>query len=110
MIILPIDYYPMPSDPNSQKQVLNEEKSRLNEERQAVNDSRLPNSRKESINNEIDGKTDNIKNLIKNQDEKKTRKEKTDKLNLQKKQENNKALEKQTADSNTKYKRFDETV
>lgn len=111
MNIMPIDYYPMSADPNSQKQQLGEEKSRLNQEKQAVNESSsLTKTQKESINHGIESKTDNIKKLIHREDEKKAEQVKRDRSLLQRKRENDAEIEKQAEDTGGKYKRFDKII
>lgn len=110
MNIMPMDYYPMSAGENSQIKTLEEEKQRLNGNRQAVNESRLSNSQKENINDEIGSKTDNIKNSIHREDQKKAQKEESEKAYLQRRRENSVEIKKQAENMGAEYKRFDEII
>jgi hypothetical protein len=53
MVLMPVSFYPMPSDDNSQAQVLQERKSELNNQAQTVEQSNLNGREKQTAVGEI---------------------------------------------------------
>lgn len=100
MNIMPMSYYPMPSDENSQKKVLQESKTEAGAKLQSINDSKMDDSQKMAASDNIQQKISQINQEIRHEDTKKAEKDKRIKETQQQNQVENKELEKQTRKSN----------
>lgn len=99
MNIMPMSYYPMSSDENSQKKVLRESKSEAGAKLQSINDSKMGDSQKMAASDNVQQKISQINQDIRHEDTKKAEKDKRIEKNQQQKQVENKELEKQTLKS-----------
>lgn len=68
MNIMPMSYYPMPSDANSQINVLEESKSDVNNQMQDVTQSNLSETQKTAMTDNLQSKNDQIGNDIKHKE------------------------------------------
>jgi hypothetical protein len=99
MITFPISYYPASSDESSQVQVLSERKGEIAEKIEDVQDSGLDESRKAAITDSLKEQSDGLNVQIRRKQAEKDNKEKLLTTDNENRRAENKALEKQTADS-----------